>query len=206
MIAERTQVALRTAATLVHTAPLLRTVLSANGTPVAVATHPDPEREVDNGVQFFTPCEFRNLVVAAVDEPGMWAEAVPGAYDLSDLSVDVGVSCRGAVHANCMYRVSASPNDHLWLMATTLPASEAHEMGLDIVEKSGWALEKVSAFGIRDDCATGVSTVYARTSEEPGSAGEKRLLEMLETLLARWSVGELLAAEAGDRDSSRRHR
>ncbi len=206
--------ALRTAATLVHTAPLLRAVVSLNGRIVTEATHPGSHPETDgcdSGSQYsdgevnrLAPCEFRKLVIGATQDPIMLAEVAPGVGDISELSVDIEVPHQGAVHADCMYRVSASATDHLWLMATHLPAADAHESGLDIVHGSRWALENVSAFGIRDDCATGVSIAYARTSEEPASPGEKRLLDLLEALLARWTVRELLAAEMGDHNAGRR--
>ena len=50
----------------------------------------------------------------------------------------------------------------------------------------------VHALGIRPDAATDVSLVYAETCTGPGSSSEAWVQDLFESLLARWTVHDLV--------------
>jgi hypothetical protein len=76
-------------------------------------------------------------------------------------------------------------------MAATIDATTAYSLGAAIVED---ALPEpgVHALGIRPDPATDVSLVYAETCTGPSTSAERWVQELFESLLARWTVHDLV--------------
>lgn len=202
MIAEHCRVALRLAATLTHVAPFLRAEVSERGRTL-LRVFAGVEGSSDGGcdgddVETVSPCQFRRGVVDAMRRPEHWGMVVPGLIDPHALQVSIDASRMGATRSGVMHRVDVGNGCQLWLFAVPIDAELAHASGSELVDESSGALCCVDAFGVRGDTGTGASVAYARTTAAPGSAEEGELLELLDTLLARWSVRGLLGAQASE--------
>lgn len=198
--------ALRVAATLAHAVPRLR-VRVRHGSDVLVevrsaATQAEGHDEAAPLV--LTPCAFRGAVVQAWHEHqagrrlsflGMPAGAVP--------AIDVGTPPGGTARPGGLYRVPLEDR-WLWAFATTLDASAAFAAGRAIVHERPAEVDVV-ALGLRPDAGTGVTIMYAETVADPASTVEAALVDLLESLLARFATIELLGslsidgADTGDR-------
>ena len=162
--------ALRVSATLAHAVPALRIRLRDEaGTRVEVAAPPPGAvRTVVPGAVCLTPCQYRMAVGRA---RGMHDGGQPvRLLDLQgDPAVDVGVPAGGATLASGIHRAVAGdgPDDDLE------------------------ALAEVWGVGLRFDCATDVTVVWAEL--DAGDRGlQHALLETLERVVVRLAVAELL--------------
>lgn len=200
MISDRAMTTLRVAATLGHVLPglglrvrhgheVLLEVAGAAGGPCGLRTtepaHPGPLT--------ISPSAFR-CAVARAHERRLAGEALrflglgPGCEPV----VELGVPAPGAARPGGIYRVPVAGR-WLWATATTVAAPVAYELGIDIVD-AVLPMEGIHALGIRPDPATGVSVAYAETHAGPGSEGEAAVLDLLESLLARWTAHDLVAS------------
>lgn len=88
------------------------------------------------------------------------------------------------------------PGRWLWATATTLASQVAYELGLEPVSDA-LPIEGLHAMGIRPDPLTDVCVAYVETHAGPGSPGEAAVVDLLESMLARWAAHELvLSVEA----------
>ncbi len=200
-IDDRGLAALRVAATLVHAVPRLRARIR-HGAQVLVDVRPSPlvgADQTDEPLRL-TPCAFRGAVAQA------WRQHEAG-HRLSFLglpagvvpAIDVGTPPGGTARPGGLYRVPLEDR-WLWAFATTLDAPAAFNAGRTVVERCP-AGPDVRALGLRPDRGTGVTIVYAETVADPASAVEGALVEVLESLLARYATVELLGSIAADGDA-----
>lgn len=184
---------LRVAATLTHSLPLLQARIRLGDEVLLDVVSPargeHPAGRMDGPVA--SPCGFRRAVAEAMRDGDD-----PSAFTLADLPtghlpvVDIEVPACGEARPGGLYRV---PLDGRWLWAfgVTLAATTAHDLGQDLVD-AAMPLDGVQAMGIRHDEATSVSLAWAETTNTPGSPGESALIDLLEALLARWTVHQLV--------------
>jgi hypothetical protein len=206
MISPQALGALRVAATLTHGLPGLRARVRLGGQVLfdVVATDRD-EHPVDLGGRIISPCAFRRAVAHAYRDQAEGAvhpllHLPAGADPIIDLTAPpTGVSRPGGLH-----RVPLTDR-WLWALAVTLDAPTAHLVGADLVD-AAMPMDGVQTLGIRPDPATGVSVAFAETTARPGSDDEADLVELLESLLARWTVHELVEGSAVDRGARDRRR
>jgi hypothetical protein len=187
--------ALRLTATLTHGVPGLRARIHDGSTPVVeVRERAEGESREPVGVRVLTPRELRCAVGRAhqYQRDGR-AVAMQGVAPGVDPQIDVGVPPGGEARPGGLYRVPVGA-EHCWAFAMTLDATVAHVVGADLFEDA-WPLVDVHALGLRRDPVTDVTLAFARTTAAPGSVTEGRLVDLLEALLARWSVHELIDDE-----------
>ena len=193
--------ALRVSATMAHAVPALRIRLRDDaGTRVEVAAQPSGAATTGRtGALRLTPCEYRMAVGRAW---GLHGDGQPvRLLDLQgDPAVDVGVPAGGATLASGIHRVPFGGR-HLYVSATTLCLEAIHEaVAGDGPDDDLESLAEVWGIGLRVDCATDVTVVWAELD-----AGDRvlqhALLEVLERVVVRLAVAELLVG-ASDAASS----
>jgi hypothetical protein len=206
MISPQALGALRVAATLTHGLPGLRARVRLGDEVLfdVLATDRDGH-PVDLDGRVVSPCAFRRAVAHAHRCHG--AGAVHPLLHLpagADPIIDLTAPPTGAVRPGGLYRVPL-PDRWLWALAVTLDAPTAHLAGADLVD-AAMPIAGVQTLGIRPDPATEVSVAFAETTARPGSDEEADLVELLESLLARWTVHELVEGpdvSSGARDPRR---
>jgi hypothetical protein len=206
MISPQTLGSLRVAATLTHGLPGLRARVRLGAEVLFDVLAPERgEQPVDLGGRVVSPCAFRRAVGHAHREQAEGALHpllhLPGG---ADPVIDLEVPPTGASRPGGLYRVPLADR-WLWALAVTLDASTAHLAGADLVD-AAMPIAEVQTLGIRPDPATDISVAFAETTARPGSDEEADLVELLESLLARWTVHELIEGtdvSSGARDPRR---
>lgn len=187
--------ALRVAATLTTAVPHLRARVRHGDDVVLELRHlrPDDAPRIADGARTMAPCAFRCAVgrahraqrdgarLAFLGLPPGWQPAV-----------DIGTPPGGVSRPGGLYRVPLAERS-VWAFATTLPAEAAHDAGRDLVDAAG-PMPALHRLGLRPDTVTDVTLAYAETGAAPGSGEEDALIDLLESLLARYSTEELLLA------------
>lgn len=211
MISTQGLAALRIAATLVHGIPKLRmrirggdAVIADVGWSVGPEAHPshaspftgDPLDGTTSPGATLTPCGFRK----AVSQAHRWHEQGRRMAFLDlpsgcDPAIDIGLPDGGVAFAGGIYRV---PLDGRWLFAfaTTLEASICRRLGAELVDEA-LPMDMLAALGVRGDEDTEVSIVYAETSVQIDEASHDRVLDLLQSMLARFTAHELIGELAG---------
>ncbi len=123
------------------------------------------------------------------------AISLVGLPECGEPAIDVGVPPGGATLAGGIHRLPRD-GENLFAFAFTLDAEVAYSVGETLVEEAG-PMPEVLSLGLRRDRATDISIAFARTSAPAGSAQEARLVCLMESLLARWVVHELVEPAAG---------
>lgn len=188
MISERGMSSLRVAATLTHVLPGLGARIR-HGDAVILDIGPTTHGEPPS--RRITPAAFR-CAVARAHRRRLGGEQLRF-LDLEegcDPVVDIGVPHHGTGRPGGIFCVPVAGR-WLWGMASTIEASTAYDLGTGLVE-AALPATGVHALGIRPDPATDVSVTYAETCTGPGSASEPWVQELFESLLARWTVHELV--------------
>jgi hypothetical protein len=193
MISPQALGALRVAATLTHGLPGLRArVRLGDEVLLDVVAADREEHPVFFGGRVISPCAFRRAVAHAHRDQA--AGAVHPLLHLpagADPAVELAVPPTGVSRPGGLYRVPLADR-WLWALGVTLDAPTAHLVGADLVE-AAMPIHGVQTLGIRPDPVTGVSVAFAETTATPGSAAEADVVDLLESLLARWTVHELVA-------------
>lgn len=199
MISDRGMSSLRVAATLTHVLPGLGARIRHGE---SVVLDVDPGSGGERSSRRISPAAFRCAVARAhrrrLDgEQLRFLDLAAGC----DPVVDIGVPHHGIGRPGGIFCVPVAGR-WLWGMAATIDASTAYGLGGDLVEA---ALPEpgVHALGIRPDPATDVSVIYAETCTGPGSAIEPWVQELFESLLARWTVHDLVQRMAEPVDFNR---
>jgi hypothetical protein len=186
--------ALRVAATLTHLLPGLRARVRLGSLPLVDVATPGPGGAIDQTApRVLSPCAFRSAVAHAhqrrlAGERLSFLNLPAGVDPAIDLATPPG----GTSRPGGLYRVRAADR-WLWAFATTLDAAVAHDLGRCLVDETPLDGE-LRALGIRPDPATEVSIAYAETTAAPGSRAEAAVVDLLESLLARWTAHELVSA------------
>lgn len=194
MISDEGLVALRIAATLTHGLPRVRCRVRGGGqTLVEVRALDDGDEPVAAPARLMTPCAFRCAVARAhrLHQAGDAME-MAGLASSGDPSVEIGTPPGGVARPGGIYRVPVG-DQHCWAFAITLDPEDAFPLGQQLVDAR--PLPDVVAMGLRRDRATDITLAFARTRAQPGSPSEARLVDLFESLLARWTIHELLAAD-----------
>lgn len=185
--------ALRMAATLTHLLPGLRARVRLGAIPLVDVLVPGPDDAVGHlAPRVVSPCGFRSAVGQAhqrhlAGERLSFLNLPAGVDPAIDLATPPG----GAARPGGLYRVRAADR-WLWAFATTLDATVAYDLGRPLVDETP-TVGDLRALGIRPDPATGVSIAYAETTATAGSSAEAAVVDLLESLLARWTAHELMA-------------
>lgn len=194
--------ALRVSATMAHAVPALRVRLRDEaGTRVEVAAEPSGLVVADGpGAVRLTPCQYRTAVGRVWELHG---DGQPvRLLDLqSDPAVDIGVPPGGATLGSGVHRVPFGGR-HLYVSATTLDLAAIHEaVAGDGPDDGLEALAEIWGIGLRVDCATDVTVVWAELDAGDRSL-QHALLEVLERVVVRLAVAELIA---GTSDAASSH-
>jgi hypothetical protein len=188
VISDEGMEALRVAATLAHCVPAVRVKLRNGERVVIDVAAPGAPVPLDVA-QAVTPCGFRAAVARAW---GHHRAGCPQALlDIdADPAIDLGLPAGGARFGAGIVSV-ALPGRQLYVAATTLPLevcegeAAAHTAGL--APPAGmWGI------GIRHDDATDVCLVYAELDTAALPGGEAMVLDLLEGLVARFAVRQLI--------------
>lgn len=107
-------------------------------------------------------------------------------------SVEVDLAGRGEVRPGGIYRIAVDDR-WIWVTTTTLEATEAYELGRDLVDRA-LPVPGLHSLGIRPDPATGVSVAFAELHASPDRRGEAAAVELLISLLARWTAHDLISS------------
>ncbi|HRW36168.1 MAG: hypothetical protein KDB04_05205 [Acidimicrobiales bacterium] len=108
----------------------------------------------------------------------------------ADPTIDLTVPPTGAARVGGRYRVPVEGR-WWWAFASTLELGRAHALGRDLA--ATWPdLPAGDQLRLRWDPLTQVTVAYVETSAPPGSSGERCVVELLDALLARWTVDELV--------------
>lgn len=193
MISSEGLAALRVGATLTHALPGLRgRIRGGGGTLVEVRAPRDDDGDLP---RVMSPCAFRCAVARAhrLNQAGQAMEMTGLTH--GDPAIEIGTPPGGAARPGGIYRVPVGDQYH-WGFAVLLDAEVAFALGRDLVE-AAQPLIDVLAIGLRRDRATDVTFTFARTRATPGSPAEEHLVDLFESLLARWTIQELLSAEPG---------
>ncbi len=183
---------LRVAATLTHLLPGMRARVRLGPVSLVDVLVPAPGEAVDQmAPRVLSPCAFR-AAVAQAHQRQLAGERLsflnlPAGVDPT---VDLTTLAGGASRPGGLFRVRAADR-WLWAFATTLDATVAYDLGRSLVDETP-VVGDLRALGIRPDPATGVSIAYAETTAAAGSATEDAVVDLLESLLARWSAHELI--------------
>jgi len=192
MISPQALGALRVAATLTHGLPGLRARISLGDEVLLDVLAVDrDEHPVCLGGRVISPCAFRRAVSQAHRDQA--EGAVHPLLHLpagADPAIDIAVPPTGLSRPGGLYRVPL-PDRWLWAFAVTIDAPTAHLLCADLVS-AAMPIEQVQTLGIRPDPATDVSVAFAETTARPGSDAEAEIVDLLESLLARWTVHELV--------------
>lgn len=195
MITEEGLAALRVAATLTHGLPELRARILGGGRTLVEVREGGCEDEDDDALppRVMTPCAFCCAVARAhrLNQLGRVMDLVGLTSDV-DPTIELGAPPGGVVFPGGICRVPVG-DQHQWGFAVTLDARVAFDLGQDLVE-SIRPRGDVVAMGLRRDHATDVTLFFARTHAAPGSVAEARLVDLFESLLARWTVHELITS------------
>jgi len=203
MISDRGMTSLRVAATLAHVLPGLgarirhgdRVILEVDsGGLHGASAHPasSPAAEpFTSAVRRIAPGGFRCAVAHAhrrriEGEQLRFLDLEPGC----DPVVDIRVPRGGTGRAGGIFCVPVAGR-WLWGMAAEIDATTAYRLGAELVEES-LPQPGVHALGIRPDVATDVSLLYAETCAGPGTSSDAWVQELFESLLARWTVADLV--------------
>lgn len=210
MISTQGLAALRIAATLVHGIPKMRMRIRGGdaviadigwsvgpmGHPSTTGLHGDPADAVMSAGLVLTPCGFRK----AVTQAHRWHEQGRRMAFLDlpsgcDPAIDIGLPDGGVAFAGGIYRV---PLDGRWLFAfaTTLEASICRRLGAELVDDA-LPMEMLKALGVRGDEDTEVSIVYAETPAQIDEASHDRVIDLLQSMLARFTAHELISDLTG---------
>lgn len=190
--------ALRVAATLTHLLPGLRARVRLGHVTLVDVLVPEPGETIDHlPARVLSPCAFRSAVAQAhhrhVAGERLSFLHLPAGVDPA---VDLATPAGGTSRPGGLYRVRAADR-WLWAFATTLDPAVAYDLGRPLVDATPLDGE-LRALGIRPDPATGVSLAYAETTAGRGSASEDAVVDLLESLLARWTAHELMARSDAD--------
>ncbi|MCX7620028.1 MAG: hypothetical protein N2037_04170 [Acidimicrobiales bacterium] len=200
MISTRGLTAFRVTAALCHSLPNLRARISYAGRALVHVLDPGPEEQLPDVGRVLSPCAFRCAVAQAYTRHQSGEKL--GFLDLpagTDPEIHIGTPTGGTARPGGIYRVPFR-QWWLWGFATTVDPEVAFELGADLVMDA--ELGHVRALGIRPDAGLGVSLAFAETVAVPGSRDESVLVELLEALLARWTVHELMSAVDGSTSST----
>ena len=199
MISEQGLAALRVAATLTHSLPGLRARIRSGVDVVLDVRHDaEPSFDAEAGARCRTiaPCAFRCAVTRAYQRHLAGEQLrflhLPAGVDPA---IDIGTPSGGRARPGGLYRVPVDAR-WVWAFASTLPADDAHDLGQDLVD-AAQPLPFVSSLGVRPDRGTGVALAFAEVTASPGSAAEDRVVDLLESLMARWTAHELVNAATG---------
>lgn len=199
--------ALRLSATLAHVVPALRVRLRHGAVHcvevTASGTVPGGADRGGEGPRLrLTPCQYRMAVAKG------WALQGSGRpvrlLDLpGDPAVDVGVPPGGATLASGIHRVPVGGR-HLLVAATTLGVDAVEDaLAGDGPDDDLTALAEGWGVSLRADQATDVTVAWAELD-----AGDRRhqhaLLDVLELVVVRLTVAELLAGAAGATSTNER--
>jgi hypothetical protein len=191
MISTTGLAALRIAATLTHSLPRVRARILAEerllldvAAPGSVAA-PGLVREV-------SPCAFRGAVARAhqatlAGERLSFLHLPAG----TDVTIELDVPPCGVARPGGIYRVPMAGR-WMWATATTLDLDAAHELARPLVETVTADLG-AATLALRPDHGTGVTLACVETTAVPGSIAEEAIVELLESLTARWTAHELMA-------------
>lgn len=200
MISERGLAALRVAAMLCHSMPGIGVRIRDGETTLLHVIADRHGRSVVTDAPVFTPCAFR-CAVAKAHRRQQRGERLAFMGLPGDPAVDIGTPEAGLARPGGIYRVPIADR-WLWAFASTLDAAIAYRTGADLV--ASVALPAVHVFGIRPDPALDVHLVYAETTARPESPDEDALIDVLESLLARWTSYELIrACDSGSSEGRR---
>jgi hypothetical protein len=193
MISDAELGSLRITAALVHALPDVRARVRHDGRTLVEVCRPDGLLPVEQSAVSLTPCEFRCAVAKAhrLQQAGRPLEFA-GLLVGGELSIDMAAPPGGAARPGGLYRVPRHDH-HVWSFGTTLDADVAHPLGLDLVDAAS-PLAEVAALGLRRDVATDVTLAYAQLRAPVGSPAEDDLIELLESLLARWATHQLVTS------------
>jgi len=195
MMTDEALTALRIAATLAHTIPLVRVrVRDLDRVLVDVAPHGTP-LPID-AIVSATPCGFRSAVIDA------WARTQAGQrlalLDLppdGDPSIEIGLPPCGRTFAGGIHRVSLEGR-YLYAFASAIPIDEARaemtELAADHDQPIG-----MTGLGLRHDELTDVCVVFAEVERRHVAESEAPVIELLQSALAKFSV-RLLLTELSD--------
>lgn len=204
--------ALRVSATLAHAVPALRVRLrDGDDLYVEVGSFPDGELGAVAGGPHpppgaprlrLSPCQYRMAVAKG------WSMQDGGRpirlLDLpGDPAVDVGVPSGGATLRSGIQRVPFGGR-HLFVAATTLTVEAVGECVTgDDPDDDLDALAELWGIALRADPATGVTVVWAEL--DAGDRGlQHALVEVLERVVVRLAVAELIGGPAGAASSHER--
>ena len=194
MISDASLGSLRVAATLVHSLPGLRAGVRVAGDPLLEvgpgrdADRPDPGL---GGVRTCSPCQFRAAVGHAhqrtLDGERFSFLGLPRGVEPE---IDLAAPTGGLVRAGGIHRVPVAGR-WWWAFGCTLHVDQARPLGQELAD--GWPdLPAGDQLRLRWDPLTQVTVAYVETSAPPGSSGERCVVELLDALLARWTVDELV--------------
>ncbi|HEY6532141.1 MAG TPA: hypothetical protein VIY72_07545 [Acidimicrobiales bacterium] len=205
MLTDRGLGALRAAATLTHSLPGLPARVRGGGQVVAEVRRTDDADELDDvegSPLVLSPCAFRVAVGRAMhhhrDGRRLRFLDLP---EGRDPEVELGTPGSAGIRPGGLYRAELD-DCHIWAFATSLVPGTAHELGRSIVDAAG-DLPTLLTLGLRPDPVTEITLAFARTTADDGSTEEAAVLEVLEQLMARWTVHELLVAAGVERDGAR---
>lgn len=198
MISSHDLGALRVAATLAHSLPGLAVLASRPDGAVLVEVaaaaagrgreHPAAARPARRTV---TPCEFRAAVGRAVARTAEGRRLAFGGLPAGVApTVELVAPPGGAIWAGGRCRVPVEGR-WWWAFASTLELDRAHGLGEELVA-NGTGLGTGDELRLRWDPLTQVSMAYIETAAAPGSDHERAVVDLLDALLARWAVDELL--------------
>ncbi len=194
MLSDSALTAFRAAATLVHAFGDMRARVR-DGSRIVVDVRPHDHSCVPDGALLMAPAQFRCAVSQAhrlaQEGEGLCLVGLP---DCAEPSIDIGTPPGGAALSGGIYRLPRG-DENLFTFAVTLDAEVAYSVGEGLVDEAG-PMPEVVSLGLRRDRATAVSVAFARTTAPIGSPQEADLVELLESLMARWVVHELITPPA----------
>lgn len=192
MISTTGLAALRIAATLTHSLPRVRArILAADQLLLEVAA--PGSVAVPALARAVTPCAFRGAVARAHQATLLgnrlsFLHLPAGAA----ITIELEVPPCGVARPGGIYRVPLAGR-WLWATATTLDLDAAHEHARPLVEAVTADLGAAN-LALRPDEGTGVTLACVETAAVPGSVAEEAIVELLESLAARWTAHELMAS------------
>lgn len=190
MISSRGLAALRVAATLCHSLPHVRARIRAGDTTLLHVLNLDPGDAPPLEARVLSPCEFRCAVLQAHHRhQGGERLAFMHLPAGTEPAIDIAIPAAGIARPGGIYKVPLDGR-WLWAFATTIDPDTAYDLGAELISSAN--LTAVRALGIRPDPALGVSLAYAETTATIGPTGETEIVDLLESLLARWATHELL--------------
>jgi hypothetical protein len=204
MLTDRGLGALRVAATLTHSVPGLCAEVRS-GTDVLVDIRRIDRIDRIDGAEtserILSPCAFRAAVGQAMQQHRDGRQL--RFLDLPEGSAPTVEYISTSRSSRPGGLFSAELEDcRIWAFTTSLLPGLAHSLGRPIVDETG-DLPALLTLGLRPDPVTEITLAFARTTAEPGSIEEVAIVEVLEQLMARWTVHELLVAAGAQRHDAR---